>query len=323
MAPPPPELMEELVEEVLLRLPPDDPASLVRASLVCKLWHRLASAASFRRRYREFHRTPPVLGVFTLGQYESDEEEDDPLMSACFCSTSSFRPVRANHYGCRVVDARHGHVLLRCLCSGSDPFLIDLAVWDPITDEQLELPRLPRHGPWNAAVVCAAGGSCDHLDCHRGSFLVIVVLIEIRLQRMFTLIYASDVRAWSEVATTDHRYNNNFFEFAPGVFMGNALYFLAESSVGIVKYDMATREISMMDLISKFIDQNNFLMTMEDGRLGLASINDNSTTKCKLIHLWSMEVGSNRDVARFVLSGVIDLEKLLPVNVLENPFHMC
>ncbi|CAD6252174.1 unnamed protein product [Miscanthus lutarioriparius] len=34
--PPPAALMDELVEEFLLRLPPDDPASLVNAALVCK-----------------------------------------------------------------------------------------------------------------------------------------------------------------------------------------------------------------------------------------------------------------------------------------------
>jgi hypothetical protein len=32
---PPPSLMDELVEEILLRIPPDDPRSLVRAGLVC------------------------------------------------------------------------------------------------------------------------------------------------------------------------------------------------------------------------------------------------------------------------------------------------
>ncbi|CAN6196733.1 unnamed protein product [Urochloa humidicola] len=36
-----PALMEELVEEILLRLPPGDPGSLIRASLVCKPWGRL------------------------------------------------------------------------------------------------------------------------------------------------------------------------------------------------------------------------------------------------------------------------------------------
>jgi hypothetical protein len=51
--------MEELVEEILLRLPPADPVSLVHGALVCKSWCRLVTGAAFRRRFREFHRTPP------------------------------------------------------------------------------------------------------------------------------------------------------------------------------------------------------------------------------------------------------------------------
>ena len=55
MAAPLPQLMEELVEEVLLRFPPEDQASLVRGALVCRLWCRLVCGAAFRRRFREFH----------------------------------------------------------------------------------------------------------------------------------------------------------------------------------------------------------------------------------------------------------------------------
>ncbi|GJN24349.1 hypothetical protein PR202_gb12086 [Eleusine coracana subsp. coracana] len=57
----PPPLLEELVEEILIRLPPDDPASLVRAALVYKPWRCLISESGFRRR---FHRNPPMLGSF-------------------------------------------------------------------------------------------------------------------------------------------------------------------------------------------------------------------------------------------------------------------
>ncbi|KAF8783610.1 hypothetical protein HU200_000463 [Digitaria exilis] len=57
-----PELMDELVEEVLLRLPLDSPAHLVHAALVCRRWRRLVSGAGFRRRLRAFHRSPPMLG---------------------------------------------------------------------------------------------------------------------------------------------------------------------------------------------------------------------------------------------------------------------
>ncbi|GJM94477.1 hypothetical protein PR202_ga11122 [Eleusine coracana subsp. coracana] len=49
--PPPPELMEDAVGEILLRLPPDDPALLLRASLVCKPWRRLLTDPAFLRRY--------------------------------------------------------------------------------------------------------------------------------------------------------------------------------------------------------------------------------------------------------------------------------
>jgi hypothetical protein len=74
MVPPPPELIEKLVEEVLLRFPLDDPTSLVRAALVCKLWCHLVSGTAFHRRFHEFHRgaarcsacsTPPGSGTAT------------------------------------------------------------------------------------------------------------------------------------------------------------------------------------------------------------------------------------------------------------------
>lgn len=64
MAPPrqPPDLVDDAVGEILLRFPSDDPASLVHASLVCKLWfHRLTDPA-FSSRYRSFNRVPPLLG---------------------------------------------------------------------------------------------------------------------------------------------------------------------------------------------------------------------------------------------------------------------
>ncbi|PVH63386.1 hypothetical protein PAHAL_2G018200 [Panicum hallii] len=63
MAPPPPELMPELVGEILLRLPPEEPANLLRAALVCKPWLRTLCDPAFRRRYGAFHRTPPLLGL--------------------------------------------------------------------------------------------------------------------------------------------------------------------------------------------------------------------------------------------------------------------
>ena len=66
MPPPPRSLPEELVEEILLRFPPNDPARLVHAALVCKPWRAIVSGAGFRRRFREFHRTPPLAARLRL-----------------------------------------------------------------------------------------------------------------------------------------------------------------------------------------------------------------------------------------------------------------
>ncbi|CAN6196732.1 unnamed protein product [Urochloa humidicola] len=95
MPPPPPKLPDELFEEVLVRFPPNDPARLVRATLVCKLWRRLICGPSFRRRYREFHGAPPMLGFFmNLG-----------INSTFVRNSSTFPPLPRNWW---VIDARHG-----------------------------------------------------------------------------------------------------------------------------------------------------------------------------------------------------------------------
>uniref|UniRef100_M8CVD3 Uncharacterized protein n=1 Tax=Aegilops tauschii TaxID=37682 RepID=M8CVD3_AEGTA len=57
-----PALPDELVQEILLRIPPDDPASLLRASLVCKSWSEAVSQRWFRRSFHDLHPSPTVLG---------------------------------------------------------------------------------------------------------------------------------------------------------------------------------------------------------------------------------------------------------------------
>jgi hypothetical protein len=62
MAPRPPlVIIDDLIIDILLRLPPKDSACLARASLVCKTWRCLLSHRAFFHRYREIHGPPPVL----------------------------------------------------------------------------------------------------------------------------------------------------------------------------------------------------------------------------------------------------------------------
>jgi hypothetical protein len=90
MPPPSRALPEEVVEEILLRLPPHKPACLVRASFASKPWLALLSGARFRARYREFHGAPPMLGFLPFRPWDClKPEEGDP--APLFVSTTKFR----------------------------------------------------------------------------------------------------------------------------------------------------------------------------------------------------------------------------------------
>ncbi|KAL6880701.1 hypothetical protein ACP4OV_012266 [Aristida adscensionis] len=91
-------LPEEIVEEILLRTPPDDPARLVRAALACRRCCRLLSGPGFRRRFRERHRWPPLLGILRLFK------GGDGSALTRFVPTCSFLPAHAVRRGWRAVD---------------------------------------------------------------------------------------------------------------------------------------------------------------------------------------------------------------------------
>ncbi|KAF8731317.1 hypothetical protein HU200_016371 [Digitaria exilis] len=165
---PPPELNGDAIAEILLRVPPDEPRDLFRASLVCKPWLRIASDPAFLRRYRAFHPGAPLLGFF----YHVGVENH----SLPFVPTTAASPFRRLAYGDGddpnwwIRDCRHGRVLVK----RSRNFV----VWDPITGHREELPPLPlsiRSSFYSGALVVCAVAGCDHRDCHGGPFLVVYV----------------------------------------------------------------------------------------------------------------------------------------------------
>ncbi|XP_037467886.1 uncharacterized protein LOC119340076 isoform X2 [Triticum dicoccoides] len=96
--------MYELVEEILLLIPPEEPAVLIHASLVCKAWCRLLSSHAFHSRYHTLHKTPPVLCF--LQRWEDNVER--------FVPTTKFRPRNPERRDSYVLDCRHGRILLGC-----------------------------------------------------------------------------------------------------------------------------------------------------------------------------------------------------------------
>ncbi|CAN6212966.1 unnamed protein product [Urochloa humidicola] len=115
-----PALMEELVEEILLRLPPEEPpAHLVRAAMVCKAWCCIVSDDGFHRRYCRFHRaTPPTLLGYVCGV--------SPGPGPQFVPTTSYfsPPPLATRCGYRTMDCRHGRVLIKDISEESVGFIV-------------------------------------------------------------------------------------------------------------------------------------------------------------------------------------------------------
>ncbi|CAL5089187.1 unnamed protein product [Urochloa decumbens] len=290
-------LLEELVEEVLLRLPPAEPASLVRAALVCKPWCRLISGRRFRHRFGELHRSPPVLGYFCNKFFFTDSV-------TCFVPASPAFPPRADQVLCHALDARHGRVLLR-----RKPQSPRLTVWDPVAGDRWELPPLSdawNKRRWNAAVLCAASaasaGACDHLDCREKPFLVVCVGSGRR--KIYLCIYSSETGSWTEptFAAWTPGNENGVFDMAPAL-VGNSLYFMVDVAFGMLRYDLVTRETSMIDSLPVQP------MKLVDGGIAVA-IED----YCRL-SLWSMEMSPNGDI-KWAQLRVIDLNKVLPAGVL-------
>ncbi|CAM0876569.1 unnamed protein product [Alopecurus aequalis] len=177
MPPPPPTLPDELLEEVFLRLPPDEPASIVRACLASKLWLALLAGAAFHGRYRDFHGAAPMLGLFCRRPspyWPSDSQEisTGPL----FLSTTKFdaRVPDAEYWryhGCYALDCRHGRLLI----GDNFPFpyvVTKVAVWDPMKGCWWNLGAPMMVESYGTAVLCAVTGCgpryhfCDHGHWH-------------------------------------------------------------------------------------------------------------------------------------------------------------
>uniref|UniRef100_A0A0A9D5Z8 Uncharacterized protein n=1 Tax=Arundo donax TaxID=35708 RepID=A0A0A9D5Z8_ARUDO len=311
---PPPELMDELVGEILIRLPPDEPEHLVRASLVCKPWLRLLTDPGFLRRYRAFHRTPPLLGLLHRLQVVQGDPEPR-LVPTTAVPLLPYPDLRRS----RALDCRHGRVLLHVLDRGGS-FL----VWDPVTGDKHRVPDVGI--PWliyTAAVLCAVSG-CDHLDCHGGPFLVVFVATDDDDDELVkACVYSSETGAWSTPVCLDNGYesyaqhmqralnltrriyNTPYVQPRRVALVGDEIYFTLRWGNAIVKYDWGNNCLSMINPPSHN-SYNIVLMLMEDTSLGFAYIEGSS------LYLWSRKVNSE-GAAEWVQCRVMELETMIPV----------
>ncbi|KAM3231298.1 hypothetical protein ACQJBY_061456 [Aegilops geniculata] len=315
MAAAPPPLPDDLFEEILLRLPPDDPACLLRASLVCKAWGCAVSRPHFRRRLHELHRAPPVLG-FLHGC------DDERIPHFTPTTASSFSLAAPDSRSWRALDCRHGRALF--LSKGSGAW--ELLVWEPTTGAQQRVPVPVSYDVTRryeevtvyatAAVFCAADG-CDHRDCFRGPFGVLFVFcVEQHGDGgcvTLTRLYTSGTDSWDEPSWIFHDLPM-CFTFYSSVLVGRSLLYFISDDGCILEYDFAGHDLTVFDPPNyESIDDGRYsIMLAEDGGLGV------SQEMNPHLKLWTREVIEGAD-ARWVLSRVIYLQNLLPDGALVEP----
>ncbi|CAN6170759.1 unnamed protein product [Urochloa humidicola] len=297
MAPPlrrQPELVDDAIAEILLRLPPDDPVHLFRASLVCKPWHRVASDPGFLRDYRRFHRTPPLLGFF---------DSVIPEVPGRFVPTTAASPFSKSKAATASVDCRHGRLLFHKEDTRK------LLVWDPITGHREELhDRTVLIKCFSAVVLCAIAG-CDHCDCNGGPFLVVSMGMPHEFGTAVVCVYSSRVGKW--VASADIVNKETVMHLTRAAVIADEVYFTYSSWGAILKYDLGRNCLSNVDP-PELYDRAVALMTTEDDLLGLAN------TRASTIYFWTRILNAE-GVARWVqCSRMIDLWTALPVDKPNN-----
>jgi len=228
------------MDEILLRIPPDEPAHLVRAALVCKPWLRVVSDPAFRRGYRERHRRPPLLG-FIHNLYD----DKGPILrfvptAACPCSPPAF-----GYLSWCALDSRHGRVLVETYGPTG------LVVWNPVTGDKQRVPLPPYSSLYYTGAVLCAAANCDHLDCAGGPFLVVFMSTTTGERVTWAALYSSETRGWSAKTTADVSTStvdpHSYMEIKPSILIGGALYFTLELHKVILKYDLARQGLSVMD----------------------------------------------------------------------------
>jgi hypothetical protein len=317
--PPPPALLDELLEEIFLRLPPDQPACLVRASLSSKLWLGILTGARFRGLYRERHGSPPMLGFIYSGDIREEEEEDN---LPYFVATTKFgmripgvEDWRGWHKDYTAWDCRHGRVLF----ADTNIFTMPLVVWDPMTGRRRLLYAPEDYDSSGAAVLCSVAG-CDHRACHAGPFRVAFVGLYCSDEGCVAQAHVSlpEVVKWSKPCSLDLPAQYAFIVNRPPVLIRGALYFTLiyeledgdddNDEAAILEYDLVSNCLTLVDAppVKTGLAGDIVLMAMEDGSLGFAHVDGLN------LNLWSRHMGSN-GVASWPRHRVINLETLIPI----------
>lgn len=251
-SPAPALLPEDVIMEILLRVPPE-PIYLHRASLVCRKWRDLIRDPAFLRRFRARHRhTAPLVGFFREnGSFVPTGEAPDRVSSKHFSQLHG-----ASRWS--VFGSRHGRVLLSAGRQSWEK--LDLLVWDPMTGHRTYIspPRnvllgfpaangltyYERPDPLvqppcvRAALVCNHDGDDVEDDCQSRPFRV--VLMFPNTGTMFACVYSSETGAWGAATRVLGRFGSISHWEPNSVLAANVLYWPELHGTELLGYDLGT-----------------------------------------------------------------------------------
>ncbi|PVH64927.1 hypothetical protein PAHAL_2G387700 [Panicum hallii] len=285
---------DDLLPVVLRRLPPR-PSSLPRASLVCRRWRDLVTSRDFLRDFREFHRAPPVLGLFHntyLGapdrRFVAAVDPPDRVPDSLFRM-----PCGRDHRSWRFLDCRHGRALLL----GPMGPRREVLVWDPMTGA--------RPCPWMPGT--SVTGRCSAPVATQ--FQVVLVWFELGLtylRRAVAAVYSSESGAWSHIITVQAPFVSTASNASkPGTLAGNAVYWLIPGS-RVLEFDAVTRNLAVISVPAYTAGSLYWqcqLMPTDAKELGLAMVTEIS------IKLWKRDSGN---ACGWSMYSAVQLEGCLP-----------
>uniref|UniRef100_A0ACD6A7U9 Uncharacterized protein n=1 Tax=Avena sativa TaxID=4498 RepID=A0ACD6A7U9_AVESA len=301
-------LPDVILEEIFLRLPPDEPESLVRASLASKLWLGRLTGAAFHGRYREFHGDPPMLGFLFSSSWGNDRVPKLASTTTKFCGRIPPDDGWAGlKYDTR--ECRHGRVLL----VGKK-----LTVWNPMTGRRSVVDTPGKSWSTTAAAVLCGVAGCDHSVCHDGTFRVVLVDVDRGVAR--ACVSSPETVGWSKPCRGLELGDASLA--SPSVLVRDGLYYkftyFPGNDVYILKYDLTSDCLSAFEApAGAGIADQCMLMAMQDCSLGFASLSHDS-----ILHYWSRQMlGSDgggsaaASSSSWTQRGSIHLKSFLPVQI--------
>ncbi|PON44105.1 F-box domain containing protein [Trema orientale] len=263
------ELPEEIVMEILLRLPPE---SLIRFKCVCKSWYTLISDPSFAHKHLHFNENNGVsssTSLFLRWLHDDDDEDgtqSDPgethvVRSLITIFDDNDNKDNNDHIPCAIEDLNlsiiagmpKGVFSSSSHCNGIISLVADsdsleqIVLYNPTIREFKVLPKtcLDRHALSVGGIVRVLGEGLGY-DSKANDYKFIRILHRIRSDEWFAEVYTMSSDSWRGIQI-DIKIDS-FLSTGEGVCCKGVFYWLLAKPDGILSYDLSTDEFHNVPL---------------------------------------------------------------------------